>query len=142
MRGKSAEKEVDSLFKMWNISSKFAYQRMPDARAAGGRLAAQVADFIVSTAPEGPHWLEVKETASMRLARDKVKQLPSLKKFHLAGMPYLVLVYQTKLDRWLLCPPEFFTDSAAPSWSLKDVTQHLTPESALSTVFNQTKESK
>ena len=68
--GKETEKIVEALFTKWNESSKFAWHRFPDARAARGRMAAQPADYLFFRAPYGG-LLEVKATHhAYRLAKD------------------------------------------------------------------------
>ena len=76
--GKETEKIVEKLFVEWNHSQSFAWQRMPDARAARGRLAAQPADYLYRC---GKHagFIEVKALKhECRLPKDRVSQLPTL----------------------------------------------------------------
>ncbi len=91
--GKETEKIVEKLFVEWNHSQSFAWQRMPDARAARGRLAAQPADYLYRC---GKHagFIEVKALKhECRLPKDRVSQLPTLLKWNLAGSDDLMLVF-------------------------------------------------
>lgn len=131
-RGKEAEKEAETLFRLWNNQAGFAYHRLPDARSARGALKAQPADFFVSLFRAGALFLEVKESEhDYRLAKDKISQLPTLHKFHLAGTPFLVLVKHTRLQRWRVISPEFFSDGTPPSWDLRPLPLFDSLESAL-----------
>lgn len=118
-RGKAAEKAVEKVLTGYNEKLlAFAWHRLPDARAARGRLKAQPADYYLAVAGRAYH-LEIKETShSSRLAKDKLAQIPLLRKFNLAGMPFAVLVYHTELKRWRSIPGTFFDGDIPPSWDL------------------------
>ena len=133
-RGKYAEKEVVKVFKKWNASAAFAWHRLPDARSARGALAAQPADFIVSSGDTV--FLEVKETEhKFRLAKDKVAQLPTLHKFKLAGTDFCVLIYHTASEVWRVVPSDAFSESA-PSWDLSGYPTFANAEAALEFIFD------
>ena len=129
-RGKTAEKMVEDLFKRWNGKTAFAFHRLNDARAAGGRLGANPADFIYFTPTHGG-FLEVKSTRHpCRLTRTAVSQLPTLQKFSHAGAQNLILVYHSELNVWrILYPGGLPTD--IPSWDLSEVPTYATAEDAL-----------
>lgn len=129
-RGKSAEKAVEDLFKRWNEQLGFAWHRFPDARAAMGRLSAQPADYLYFSRGGGG-FLEVKETKHLhRLAKDKVAQLPVLKKFLHAGADAWILVHHTEIDRWrIVCAHDLTL--GAPSWDLSTYETYASAEEAL-----------
>lgn len=129
-RGKAAEKTVEDIFKRWNTTMSFAWHRMADARAAMGRVSAQPADYLYFSRGTGG-WLEVKETKhDYRLTKDKVQQLPILKKFMHAGADAWILVHHTTLDRWrIVCAQDL--QLGAPSWDLSTFETHATAEDAL-----------
>lgn len=119
-RGKEAEKAVQKVLEHHNSAwFDFTFNRYPDARSARGALAAQPADFLVAAGGKAYH-LEVKETLhAFRLTRDKISQLPTLKKFAMAGIGFAVAVYHSDLKKWRCIPQEFFIGKEVPaSWDL------------------------
>lgn len=122
-RGKWAEKEVEKFLKTQSERfADFAYERLPDARAAQGAFKAMAADFDLGFGHAGVQcFLEVKETKhEYRLAKDKLAQLPRLRKWALTGKHFLVLVYHSELDQWRIAHGEFFgTEGMPPSWDLR-----------------------
>lgn len=136
-RGKAAEKAVlEYLEKVNEARVNFAFERLPDARAARGRLKRQLSDYIVEYAG-GFYPLEVKETKhDRRLAKDKIEQLPRLKKWRLAGARPIVLVYHSELDQWRL--PDFgifMRSPIPPSWDMSDEPLFDSAEDALNVAF-------
>lgn len=134
-RGKFAEKEVEKLFKTLNDQVlNFAYERLPDARSAGGRLKAQLCDYLAwwqycsgSTGQDVSisYQIEVKEIAhAFRLPKDKLNQLPKLRKIRRAGGVGIVIIYHTSTMMWRAIPLEFFNGEAPPSWNLSGVPQY------------------
>lgn len=140
-RGKYAEKEVTKVLDDWNKLANFAYERLPDARMARGRLPATISDFMV--------WykrdllglmtdslcipLEVKSTehkGGYLLKRDSLEQLPRLKKSKLAGTCPVVLVYFKATDFWRVAPVDFFVYDV-PSWNMSQVPTFPTAKAAL-----------
>lgn len=103
-KGKSAEALVSAWLEARQASSSgFAYHRLPDAKAARGALAAQPADFIISTHRGGMAFLEVKESGERyRLPKANISQYGKLLAFHLAGTPSWVLVRRTLTSDWLI----------------------------------------
>lgn len=132
-RGKDSEKAVlAALEKMNDASVGFAFERLPDARSARGRIKKQISDFIVMK--DGYfHPLEVKETEhNYRLAKDKLDQLPRLKKWARAGSKPLVLVHHSSLDVWRTVPFELLAATPLPpSWDLSELRTYPTAEAAL-----------
>ena len=130
-RGKRAEKEVETLLKQWNSSVGFAYWRLPDSRSARNYLASQPGDFAYFCNGRGGI-IEVKESqnANFRVAKDKISQLPTLKKLNLAGAKSLVLVYFSAEALWKVVHPGLLALDV-PSWSFKDADGFPTAEAAL-----------
>lgn len=128
--GKKAEKLVEAVLKKWNNRAGFAYFRLPDSRAARNFLTAQPGDFAYYCGPRAGI-LEVKSTQhSYRLAKDKVSQLPTLKKLSAAGASNLVLVQHTTENVWRILYPGGL-DASVPSWDLRNVETYPDAESAL-----------
>jgi hypothetical protein len=137
-RGKWAEKEVQKHLEFLNTKFMgFAFDRQPDARAAGGRLKAALCDFLWWWKPtrNGPSisgLLEVKETRQdSRIARDKLDQLPRMRKVRYAGGVGLVLIYHSAIEKWRCAPLEFFDGEIPPSWDLSALPLYDTLAAAL-----------
>lgn len=114
--GKETEKMIIESLDQLNTRLDFAYHRLPDAKAARGALAAQPADFIVS-AGKGM-FLEVKAIKhAFRVPKDKVRQLPVLKKFELAGMPAAIIVHHYIEGIWRVVRPKDL-EFGVPSWDI------------------------
>lgn len=130
-RGKVAEKKVQDWLKRLNEEvAQFAWLRLPDARSAMGRLAAQPSDFIVFS-PAGATFLEVKEIAHDRLLPfGKLPQLADMKKFQLAGCRSTVLVYHTTSKRWRCIDVRDLESISKGSWDLSVFSEHATCEAA------------
>lgn len=142
-RGKFAEKEVTKVLEGWNRLAAFAFERLPDARAAGGRLKQQISDFMCwYTQPDGSYeWnycipLEVKSTehstknGSYLLSAGALDQLPRLKKVEAAGANPYVLVYFKVTDRWRVAPISYF-EFGQPSWNMSDLPEFTSAKAAL-----------
>ena len=128
--GKKAEKLVETVLKKWNNRSGFAYFRLPDSRSARNFLTAQPGDFAYYCGPCAGI-LEVKSTQHpYRLAKDKISQLPTLKKLSAAGAANLVLVQHTTENVWRVLYPGGL-DASVPSWDLRKVETYPDAESAL-----------
>jgi penicillin-binding protein-related factor A (putative recombinase) len=133
-RGKTAEKATqDHLEKLNNKYLDFAYSRLPDARAAGGRLKAAICDFMIWSGGRCVP-LEVKSTEhNFRLAKDKLAQLPNLKKVERAGADPFVLVLHTTTGLWRIAPIRFF-EFGHPSWDLTSFPTFASAGDALNSV--------
>ena len=132
-RGKATEKEVEQFLQAQsNRFAAFNYERLPDARAAGGRFKAMVADFDLA-GPGLSAFLEVKETEhDYRLQAARVKQLPRLRKWALSGRDFAVIVFHSKIQKWRLVPSGFFGLEGTPtSWDLRPLPTFDTAEGAL-----------
>lgn len=129
-RGKKAEKEVDVLLKKWNGRASFSHYRMPDARAAMGRLSASPGDFIYFTCTCAG-FIEIKSTEhSYRIAKDKISQLPTLKKFEMAGARSVILIHHSTENVWRAVTPDMLIEGS-PSWDLSKHQTYSTAEAAL-----------
>ena len=128
--GKKAEKSVETVLKKWNAQAGFAYFRLQDSRAARNFLVAQPGDFAYFSG-SCAGIIEVKSTQhSYRLTKDKVSQLPTLKKLSMAGAANLVLVHHTTENVWRILYPGGL-DASVPSWDLRNVETYPDAESAL-----------
>ncbi len=105
--GKQAEKDAAAWLEQCSKEDAgFAWHRLPDARSAMGRVAAQPSDFLVSVAVEDglnrTVYLEVKETANpARLPKAKIGQYGMLQKFYWTNAHVLVLVYMSAHQKWV-----------------------------------------
>ena len=94
-RGEFAEKKVKEHLELWHVvTDRREYARLVDTKAAGRIIKAADADFAYYCHDLGTlavHGLiEVKETEHLyRLARDKVSQLPRLRKREKCGAPII-----------------------------------------------------
>lgn len=140
-RGKRAEKSVRDHFEKLNEQyATFCYERLPDARAAMGRIKKQMADYLCwwrDTDEVGDYDfryqvpLEVKSTEhDYRLAKDKLEQLPKLKKVAMAGAFPHVLVHFKAIDKWRIAPADYF-ESGVPSWDMRDLPTFESAQAAL-----------
>lgn len=130
-RGKVAEKLVQKHLEHLNGKHvRFCFVRLPDARAAMGRLSAQMSDFLVWH--EGLSIpLEVKETAhDFRLSKAALPQLAVLNKVAAAGAAPYVLIYHSTSKRWRIASIGFFEHGVA-SWDLRCKALYLTAGEAL-----------
>lgn len=128
--GKETEKLVENLFKDWNSGATFSWHRLPDAKAARGFLAAQPADYVWWNKPHGGY-LEVKATKhDYRLAKDKISQLPELRKHALAGADCFILVHHYLLGLWRVVKATDL-EVGLPSWDLREVKTFTSAEEAL-----------
>lgn len=120
-RGKYAEsKAAGYLDKVNSNHLNFDFERIPDARAAMGRMRAQVGDFAFF----GHHLhgvLEVKETAhDYRLDHGKLPQLQKLKKRVLAGGRCYVVIYHSTSKVWRVVPVTHIPVITKGSWDFSD----------------------
>lgn len=136
-RGKSTEKAVEKVLSAWNEAhSDFAWHRFPDARAAMGRLKAQPSDYLYFAGSFGG-LLEVKETKhDYRLPRDKISQLPVMRKFSMAGATNIVLVHHSTTNLWRIAYLSYF-EGTPPSWDMSDLPTYASAEAALNTIFRR-----
>lgn len=119
-RGKVAEKMAQAALDQMNSDFQcFAYERLPDPRAAGGRLAAALCDYLIWYKGKSIP-LEVKSIKhAYLLPKKNLSQHAKLKKVALAGAWPHVLVYHSELKKWRIMPIDFFTFNV-PSWNLSE----------------------
>lgn len=135
-RGKRAEKSVkDHLKKMSDAVATFAYERLPDARSSGGRVPAQISDYMCWWWRDRQERicipLEVKSIEhDYRLPKANLDQLPRLNKSALAGTFPLVLVHFKTVDLWRIAPSSYFK-FGQPSWDMRDLPTYPTPIAAM-----------
>jgi len=135
-RGKSEEKEVHGVLERLSAArADFDYLRLPDAKSAMGRVKAMPADFEFFS-PRGHGLIEVKSTEhDYRLSRDKVTQLPMMRKRILAGGRCVVLVYHSMVKKWRRINVGVL-DPTAPSWDLSTFTTYDSAEAAMKGLFD------
>lgn len=132
-RGKYAEKKVKEFLEgMSKAKLQFDWERIPDARTAGGRFPARAGDFAIYT-PTYHGLIEAKEIEhDSRLPKDKLPQLAKLHKRVLAGGLALVLTYHTGRGFWRAPDFEFLWEGrGAPSWDLSEFPTYPTCGEAL-----------
>lgn len=128
--GDATEDLVETLFKKWNTSTYFAWHRLPDAKAARGRMKAQPADYIYRSGSKSG-FIEVKALKHPhRLPAERVTQLPTLKKWSLAGSFDYVLVHQYMEGVWRIIPAGLL-DTRLSSWDLSNCPTFPSAEAAL-----------
>lgn len=134
-RGKTTEAAVQKVLEKWNERfAEFAFHRLPDARSAGGRLKAQPADFLYFEGDYGG-FIEAKETEQVgRLPRDKIAQMPVLRKFALAGARSVVIIYHSKIKLWRIAKLDFF-EGTPSSWDVSALPTFESAEEAMNSIF-------
>lgn len=129
--GRETEKLVISVLEKLNTRQNFAWHRLPDAKAARSLLSAQPADMVVADGKKGL-FLEVKACKHpFRLAKDKVRQLPLLRKFAMAGMPGVIVVHHYIEGVWR-CFLAKDLEFGLPTWDLRPFPTFPSAELALS----------
>lgn len=122
-RGKFAEGEVRKVLEhLKNTYVQFMYERIYDARSAGGKgIPARAGDFEY-WAPKLHGLVEAKEVDhEFRLPEKNLTQLPKLRLRQLAGGKMFVLVYFTPVKAWRSIPVDWLhVRSGQPSWNLQE----------------------
>lgn len=134
-RGKKAEEMVQKFLTEWAACNPHrSFERLADAKAAGRTIKAAASDFVAWTwTPYGSYtvFVEVKQTShNYRLAKDKVSQLPRLRKLCQCGCICLILVHHSELDAWRVANAEEL-ELDKPSWDLSKLPTYQTPGEAL-----------
>lgn len=121
-RGKWAEGKVrDLLKKLGEADARFDWERILDARSAGGRFRSQIGDFAVFM----PHLhgvIEVKEVdhayrlPHKNLDTEAVGKL--VKRQWAGGITWMIIAHQRKA--WRLVPLEVFRTRTGGSWDLRE----------------------
>lgn len=130
-RGKLSENAVKSYLgtKCERLGVEFDYERVPDARAAGGRFTPVAGDFRAFYRGKSAN-IEVKEVDTIdRLPKKNFSrdQIARAYRRSLTGVVTVVLIHHTKVDRWVVVPIAVFFENDSPSW---DTAQHPSFDSA------------
>lgn len=143
-RGLAAEKAVQKYLEWWQSLSVYReYNRLPDTKAAGRIIKAAPADFeFFATSGGGMDeckafgLIEVKETKhEFRLARDKITQLPRMRKRAKCGGTCPVLILHSELDLWrIVLAPDLMEFGDQGSWDLRNFRTFTTPGAALNSL--------
>ena len=125
-RGAKSEEIVAKVLKAWSDQPGREANRLTDSKAAGRSIKAAAADFeFFCNLPHGTYHglIEVKETEhEYRLARDKVPQLPRLRKRASCGGRCLVLVRHSTLNMWRALDAQVLAVTGDKgSWNLSGV---------------------
>lgn len=117
--GKYLEEAVETeLIKFQNDNKEFKYRRLPDARAAHGRIPAQPADFFVSNWGDAAH-IECKTSKSKTLRLPKFSQHTDMLDWALAGVAGIILVHFYVPDRLFMVEVRSLAPEK-PSWVFGD----------------------
>lgn len=127
-RGVAAEKAVQRYLDGWverNFNAR-EYNRLTDTKAAGRIVKAAPADFeffYKGVAADHHGLIEVKQTEhDYRLARDKLPQLPRLRRRWRVGGISLVLVLHSTIEKWrVMDVPWLIRPNDKGSWDLSDL---------------------
>ena len=118
-RGKEAEALVKKHLTELSKQAHTTFYRFPDARA-GSRQTAP-ADFMLVHAGK-LILLEVKEVDhSFRLPHKNLSQVPSLRRYEMAGAVGIVLVYFKPEKAWRVAPADYFLKVEGGSWDMRDI---------------------
>jgi hypothetical protein len=120
-RGKGSENAVKSYLetKRSELGVEFDYERVPDARAAGGRFTPVAGDFRAFYRGKSAN-VEVKEVDTVdRLPKKNFSrdQIARAYRRMLTGVVTVVLIHHTKVDRWVVMPITVFFNNDLPSWN-------------------------
>lgn len=132
-RGKSAEKKVrDYLKKVDERLLNWDFERLSDARSAGGRGAKIVVGDYAIFNPAFHGVIEVKEIAhDYRIPAANITQLPKLRKRALAGGHCYVLVLHTTTGKWRRILATDLELRNTGSWDLRPYPEYDSLEDAL-----------
>lgn len=119
-RGKFAEGKVrDFLRALSEAYAEFDFARIYDARSSGGKIPSQPGDFSFFR-PDNHGLIEAKEIEhDFRLPKDKLPQIPGLRKRQLAGGQIVILILHTEIEQWRSVPFKWILDRREQaSWDL------------------------
>jgi len=118
-RGKEAEGLVKKHLTKLSEQYHTTFYRFPDARAGSKQTAP--ADFMLVHAGH-LILLEVKEVDhSFRLPHKNLSQVPSLRRYEMAGAVSIVLVYFKPEKAWRAANPNYFLNIEGGSWNMSDI---------------------
>lgn len=132
-RGKYAEGKVHDWLKKIDANvHEWDFERVSDARSAGGRGAKKVAGDFQIFAPGLHAVVEVKEIKhDFRVPAANITQLPKARKRMLAGGRYWIVVYHTTTKLWRrICASELEIIRGG-SWDLSEIPTYTSIEEAL-----------
>jgi hypothetical protein len=140
-RGKKSEDAMSKFLGMWTANplrpGHREANRLVDTKAAGRIIKSAAADFeYFCNLPHGTYHglIEVKETEhEYRLARDKVPQLPRLRKRTNCGGVCLVAIFHSTLKVWRVVDAPYLADTGDKgSWNISNVAAYSDLATALS----------
>lgn len=139
-RGKYAEKKVrEALEDFAENNPNFDWERILDARSAGGRFPARPGDFgFFGINLHG--LIEVKEVKhDFRLPHKNLStnQVAKLKKRKAAGGNTLIIVYHTTTKKYRALPLEFFLVREGGSWDLSEWPEFNDIKAYIKTYFEE-----
>jgi hypothetical protein len=123
-RGKEAESAVQEYLEWWVARSVHReYNRLPDTKAAGRTIKAAPADFDFYSMVQDDSFfglLEVKETEhEYRIGRDKITQLPRMRKRAKCGGKCPILIWHSTINKWrVVMAPHLMEFGDKGSWNL------------------------
>lgn len=132
-RGKYAEKKVhDWLKKVDAQTTTWDFQRVSDARSAGGRGAKTVVGDFEFFAPGVHGVVEVKEIKhDFRVPAANITQLPKARKRMLAGGLYWIVVFHRTTNLWRRVSANDLEIISRGSWDLREYPTYERVEEAL-----------
>ena len=118
----------------------FDFERLYDARSAGGRFPSQIADYAIYGMMEHGV-IEVKQVAhDFRLPAKNFprKKFPALVRRQQCGGAVIILIYHSTTKRWRVAPFEYFNLNAdLPSWDVSVYPTYKTVDEALGEIFQR-----
>ena len=132
-RGVYAEKKVKEYLDGWQGRSNYReFNRMTDSKAAGRIIKAAAADFdyycVTKDMARFHGLIEVKETEhAYRLSRDKVTQLPRVRKRQKCGGKSYVVIYHSRTYQWRVATVPYLAETGDKgSWNLTNMPSFTT----------------
>lgn len=139
-RGKFAEGKVKDYLKARSDSvASFDFERILDARSAGGRFPSRPGDFGFYS-PLYHGLIEVKEVEhDFRLPHKNfsTEQVSKLRKRKMAGGVIIILVYHKTTKLWRLVEFEYLEGRNGGSWDLSEYPTSKSHKELLDPIFNQ-----
>lgn len=134
-RGKSAEQSVKDYFKRVSerLGVAFDWERVPDARAAGGRFTPVTGDFRAFYGGRSAA-IEVKETKRAGALPKTNFSRGSIARCYRrwrAGVITVILVHLSTTDAWVIMPITLFFEKDVPSWPTEGHPTFKSAEEAL-----------
>jgi hypothetical protein len=141
-RGKKPEDKIQEVLADLGKQADFDWERIYDARSAGGKFPTRAADFAFYW--PGTHGLievkEVKHDYRVPAGNFNSAQVGRMYKRQLAGGLNVILVYHSSTDLWRCLSLDYVRqvlDSGAASFDLRKERQYTCAEEALQPVIAQ-----